>query len=84
MSEVVLVVLISMNVCPQEVAEPLSDMKQGLEDLRKNRTLKYILAILLSIGNFLNNSDVSIQSNKTHFSNSIIHLLPSLIENLYI
>ncbi|XP_033112303.1 uncharacterized protein LOC117113154 isoform X4 [Anneissia japonica] len=38
----------------QEVAEPLADLKQGIEDLKSSKTLKYILATLLAIGNFLN------------------------------
>ncbi|CAN9503802.1 unnamed protein product [Ophioblennius macclurei] len=38
----------------KEVAEPLQDLKEGMEQLEKNKTLRYILATLLSIGNFLN------------------------------
>uniref|UniRef100_A0A096M1F3 FH2 domain-containing protein n=2 Tax=Poecilia formosa TaxID=48698 RepID=A0A096M1F3_POEFO len=38
----------------QEVAEPLQDLKEGMEQLVKNKTLRYILSTLLSIGNFLN------------------------------
>ncbi|XP_077982194.1 FH1/FH2 domain-containing protein 3-like isoform X3 [Glandiceps talaboti] len=38
----------------QEVAEPLMDLKKGMEDLRDNKTFKRILSILLAIGNFLN------------------------------
>ncbi|CAG5958706.1 unnamed protein product, partial [Menidia menidia] len=37
-----------------EVAEPLQDLKEGMEQLEKNKTLRYILSTLLSIGNFLN------------------------------
>lgn len=43
----------------QEVAEPLQDLKEGMEQLEKNKTLRYILSTLLSIGNFLNCSNVS-------------------------
>lgn len=43
----------------QEVAEPLQDLKEGMEQLEKNKTLRYILATLLSIGNFLNGTNVS-------------------------
>lgn len=43
----------------QEVAEPLQDLKEGMEQLEKNKTLRYILSTLLSIGNFLNNTNVS-------------------------
>ncbi|XP_076067528.1 formin homology 2 domain containing isoform X6 [Oratosquilla oratoria] len=41
----------------KEVAEPLMDVKQGCEDLQKNPTFRTILAVLLCVGNFLNNSD---------------------------
>lgn len=40
-----------------EIGEPLSDLMKGIEELRKNKTFKYILATLLSIGNFLNGSE---------------------------
>ena len=45
----------------QEVAEPLLDLKVGIETLQYNRTFKYILSVLLNIGNFLNDSSVSQQ-----------------------
>lgn len=35
------------------------DLKQGIEELRRNRTLKYVLAYLLQVGNFLNGVMVS-------------------------
>ncbi|XP_035680604.1 FH1/FH2 domain-containing protein 3-like isoform X22 [Branchiostoma floridae] len=38
----------------QEVAEPLMDLKEAMEQLKNNKTLRYILATLLAIGNFLN------------------------------
>ncbi|XP_036949430.1 FH1/FH2 domain-containing protein 3 isoform X5 [Acanthopagrus latus] len=41
----------------KEVAEPLQDLKEGMEQLEKNKTLRYILSTLLSIGNFLNCSN---------------------------
>ncbi|XP_055081345.1 FH1/FH2 domain-containing protein 3 isoform X3 [Periophthalmus magnuspinnatus] len=40
----------------KEVAEPLQDLKEGMEQLEKNKTLRSILSTLLSIGNFLNGS----------------------------
>lgn len=43
----------------QEVAEPLQDLKEGMEQLEKNKTLRYVLSTLLSIGNFLNGTNVS-------------------------
>jgi len=44
----------------QEIAEPLFDLKLGMEQLAKNKTFKHILATLLAIGNFLNSSNVSV------------------------
>ncbi|KAI5100920.1 FH1/FH2 domain-containing protein 3 isoform X1, partial [Silurus meridionalis] len=40
----------------KEVAEPLQDLKEGMEQLEKNKTFRYILSALLGIGNFLNGS----------------------------
>uniref|UniRef100_W5MNV7 Formin homology 2 domain containing 1 n=1 Tax=Lepisosteus oculatus TaxID=7918 RepID=W5MNV7_LEPOC len=40
----------------KEIAEPLFDLKLGMEQLAKNITFKHILATLLAIGNFLNSS----------------------------
>lgn len=42
----------------QEIAEPLFDLKLGMEQLAKNYTFKCILATLLATGNFLNGSQV--------------------------
>lgn len=47
------------NVLLQEIAEPLSDLKQGLVELRQSRTLKCVLSSLLAVGNFLNGTEVS-------------------------
>ncbi|XP_059205590.1 FH1/FH2 domain-containing protein 3 [Centropristis striata] len=41
----------------KEVAEPLQDLKEGMEQLEKNKTLRYILSTLLSMGNFLNSTN---------------------------
>uniref|UniRef100_A0A3Q3GC58 Formin homology 2 domain containing 3a n=1 Tax=Labrus bergylta TaxID=56723 RepID=A0A3Q3GC58_9LABR len=41
----------------KEVAEPLQDLKEGMEQLEKNKTLRFILSTLLSIGNFLNGTN---------------------------
>uniref|UniRef100_A0A8C6S9W1 Formin homology 2 domain containing 3b n=1 Tax=Neogobius melanostomus TaxID=47308 RepID=A0A8C6S9W1_9GOBI len=41
----------------KEVAEPLQDLKEGMEQLEKNKTLRYILTTLLAIGNFLNGTN---------------------------
>ncbi|XP_033013190.1 FH1/FH2 domain-containing protein 1 isoform X2 [Lacerta agilis] len=40
----------------QEIAEPLFDLKLGMQQLAKNQTFKCILATLLAMGNFLNGS----------------------------
>jgi len=55
--------LLSIKLCGlvQEIAEPLSDLKQGIEELRRNRTLKSVLAALLAVGNFLNGVEVHIK-----------------------
>ncbi|KAM4687401.1 FH1/FH2 domain-containing protein 3 isoform 2-T2 [Discoglossus pictus] len=41
----------------KEVAEPLFDLKEGMDQLEKNKTLVYILSTLLAVGNFLNGSN---------------------------
>uniref|UniRef100_A0A3B4ARX8 Uncharacterized protein n=1 Tax=Periophthalmus magnuspinnatus TaxID=409849 RepID=A0A3B4ARX8_9GOBI len=41
----------------KEIAEPLFDLKLGMEQLSSNQTFKRILATLLAIGNFLNSSN---------------------------
>ncbi|KAK2844444.1 hypothetical protein Q5P01_011103 [Channa striata] len=41
----------------KEVAEPLQDLKEGMDQLEKNKTLRYVLSTLLAIGNFLNGSN---------------------------
>lgn len=54
----------------QEVAEPLQDLKEGMDQLEKNKTLRYILTTLLAIGNFLNSTDVS---DSGHVNDSAPH-----------
>ncbi|XP_065327260.1 FH1/FH2 domain-containing protein 3 isoform X3 [Pelmatolapia mariae] len=41
----------------KEVAEPLQDLKEGMDQLEKNKTIRYVLSTLLSIGNFLNSTN---------------------------
>ncbi|KAM8947620.1 FH1/FH2 domain-containing protein 1 isoform 2-T2 [Pelodytes ibericus] len=41
----------------KEIAEPLFDLKLGMEQLSKNKTFRVILAALLAVGNFLNGSN---------------------------
>ncbi|KAK3571181.1 hypothetical protein QTP86_004895 [Hemibagrus guttatus] len=45
------------DVLEKEVAEPLQDLKEGMSQLEKNKTLCFILSTLLAIGNFLNGSN---------------------------
>ncbi|XP_075694482.1 FH1/FH2 domain-containing protein 1 isoform X2 [Rhinoderma darwinii] len=40
----------------KEIADPLFDLKLGMEQLSKNKTFKVILSSLLAVGNFLNGS----------------------------
>ncbi|XP_029642012.1 FH1/FH2 domain-containing protein 3 isoform X4 [Octopus sinensis] len=42
----------------QEIAEPLMDLKKGIEELLVNKTFKYILSAMLAIGSFLNGTQV--------------------------
>ncbi|XP_015119604.1 FH1/FH2 domain-containing protein 3 isoform X1 [Diachasma alloeum] len=42
----------------KEIADPLMDLKQGMETLRVNKTFRGILSTLLSIGIFLNGNEV--------------------------
>lgn len=42
----------------REIAEPLMDLKQGVQSLQSNRTFRRILATLRSIGIFLNGAPV--------------------------
>ncbi|XP_047011754.1 FH1/FH2 domain-containing protein 3 isoform X2 [Ictalurus punctatus] len=45
------------DVLEKEVAEPLQDLKEGMSQLEKNKTLCFILSTLLAIGNFLNGTN---------------------------
>ncbi|CAK9297765.1 unnamed protein product [Gordionus sp. m RMFG-2023] len=38
----------------RDIAEPLMDLKNGLKEVEENKTLNYVLSVILSIGNFLN------------------------------
>ncbi|XP_045784881.1 uncharacterized protein LOC123880684 isoform X1 [Maniola jurtina] len=42
----------------KEIAEPLMDLKQGIELLKVNKTFKVILSTLRSVGSFLNGNQV--------------------------
>ncbi|XP_065440060.1 FH1/FH2 domain-containing protein 3 isoform X14 [Chrysemys picta bellii] len=41
----------------KEVAEPLLDLKEGMDQMEHNKTLGFILSTLLAIGNFLNGTN---------------------------
>uniref|UniRef100_A0A3B5BGJ3 Formin homology 2 domain containing 1 n=1 Tax=Stegastes partitus TaxID=144197 RepID=A0A3B5BGJ3_9TELE len=47
---------LNYEVLEKEIAEPLFDLKLGMEQLASNQTFRRILATLLAIGNFLNSS----------------------------
>ncbi|XP_052231213.1 uncharacterized protein LOC127844790 isoform X4 [Dreissena polymorpha] len=42
----------------KEIAEPLMDLKKGMDELHGNKTFKYILSAILTVGNFLNGTPV--------------------------
>lgn len=42
----------------KEVAEPLMDLKQAIEEIERSETFRIILGTLLAIGNFLNSTNV--------------------------
>lgn len=42
----------------KEVAEPLMDLKQAIEEIERSETFRIILGALLAIGNFLNSTNV--------------------------
>nr|XP_032630151.1 FH1/FH2 domain-containing protein 3 isoform X9 [Chelonoidis abingdonii] len=45
------------EIVEKEVAEPLLDLKEGMDQLEHNNTLGFILSTLLAIGNFLNGTN---------------------------
>ncbi|NXH75021.1 FHOD1 protein, partial [Hydrobates tethys] len=75
----------------QEIAEPLFDLKVGMEQLARNHTFKCILATLLAMGNFLNGSQsrgfelgylekVSEVKDTVHRQSLLHHLCQMVIE----
>ena len=77
----------------KEICEPMADLKQGLENLRKNPTFKAILNVTLIIGNFLNNSSskgfqidylakVPEVKDTVHKHSLLYHLTFSVLESL--
>uniref|UniRef100_A0A8C3UJ72 Formin homology 2 domain containing 1 n=1 Tax=Catharus ustulatus TaxID=91951 RepID=A0A8C3UJ72_CATUS len=75
----------------QEIAEPLFDLKLGMEQLARNHTFKCILATLLATGNFLNGSQsrgfelgylekVSEVKDTVHRQSLLYHLCQMVVE----
>ncbi|XP_065497371.1 FH1/FH2 domain-containing protein 1 isoform X3 [Caloenas nicobarica] len=75
----------------QEIAEPLFDLKVGMEQLARNHTFKCILATLLAMGNFLNGSQsrgfelgylekVSEVKDTVHRQSLLYHLCQTVVE----
>ncbi|XP_064243263.1 FH1/FH2 domain-containing protein 1 isoform X2 [Passer domesticus] len=75
----------------QEIAEPLFDLKVGMEQLARNHTFKCILATLLATGNFLNGSQsrgfelsylekVSEVKDTVHRQSLLYHLCQMVVE----
>ncbi|EGV93539.1 FH1/FH2 domain-containing protein 3 [Cricetulus griseus] len=56
-AEQFLLTLSSISELSAEVAEPLLDLKEGIDQLENNKTLGFILSTLLAIGNFLNGTN---------------------------
>lgn len=57
----------------QELGDALMEVKKAIDDVHESKTLKQVLGTLLSIGNFLNGTQVSITPINAHLI--IIHLL---------
>uniref|UniRef100_A0A674IAK1 Formin homology 2 domain containing 1 n=1 Tax=Terrapene triunguis TaxID=2587831 RepID=A0A674IAK1_9SAUR len=75
----------------QEIAEPLFDLKLGMEQLAKNQTFRCILATLLAMGNVLNGSQsrgfelsylekVSEVKDTVHRQSLLHHLCHAVVE----
>ncbi|XP_052000623.1 FH1/FH2 domain-containing protein 3 isoform X2 [Xyrauchen texanus] len=61
----------------KEVAEPLQDLKEGMDQLEKNKTLRCILSTLLAIGNFLNGT------NAKGFELSYLEKVPEVKDTIH-
>ncbi|XP_058878926.1 FH1/FH2 domain-containing protein 3-like isoform X4 [Acipenser ruthenus] len=61
----------------KEVAEPLQDLKEGMDQLENNKTLRHILSTLLTIGNFLN------ASNAKGFELSYLEKVPEVKDTVH-
>ncbi|XP_069386795.1 FH1/FH2 domain-containing protein 1 isoform X3 [Paralichthys olivaceus] len=77
----------------KEIAEPLFDLKLGMEQLASNQTFRRILATLLAIGNFLNSSSAKgfelgylekvVEVKDTVHRQSLLHHTCSLVVENY-
>ncbi|XP_071345997.1 FH1/FH2 domain-containing protein 1 isoform X2 [Trachinotus anak] len=77
----------------KEIAEPLFDLKLGMEQLASNQTFRRILATLLAIGNFLNSSNAKgfelgylekvVEVKDTVHRQSLLHHTCSLVVEKY-
>ncbi|XP_037550757.1 FH1/FH2 domain-containing protein 3 [Nematolebias whitei] len=84
---------LNYEVLEKEIAEPLFDLKLGMEQLAKNETFKRILAALLAIGNFLNSSSAKgfelsylekvVEVKDTVHRKSLLHHTCSLVVDNY-
>ncbi|CAH8567165.1 unnamed protein product [Schistosoma turkestanicum] len=73
----------------KEIAEPLNDLKQAVIEIINCKTLRYILSVLLSIGNFLNGSTARgftldylgrlPEVKDTKYKNSLLHHVCSIV-----
>ncbi|KAM4597363.1 FH1/FH2 domain-containing protein 1 [Fundulus diaphanus] len=77
----------------KEIAEPLFDLKLGMEQLASNQTFRRILATLLAIGNFLNSTNAKgfelsylekvVEVKDTVHRQSLLHHTCSLVTENY-
>uniref|UniRef100_A0A668RZ58 Formin homology 2 domain containing 1 n=1 Tax=Oreochromis aureus TaxID=47969 RepID=A0A668RZ58_OREAU len=72
----------------KEIAEPLFDLKLGMEQLSSNQTFRRILATLLAIGNFLNSFELSylekvVEVKDTVHRQSLLHHTCNLVVENY-
>ncbi|XP_051795720.1 FH1/FH2 domain-containing protein 1 isoform X2 [Acanthochromis polyacanthus] len=84
---------LNYEVLEKEIAEPLFDLKLGMEQLASNQTFKRILATLLAIGNFLNSSNAKgfelgylekvVEVKDTVHRQSLLHHTCSLVVENY-
>lgn len=84
---------LNYEVLEKEIAEPLFDLKLGMEQLASNQTFRRILATLLAIGNFLNSSNAKgfelgylekvVEVKDTVHRHSLLHHTCSLVMDRY-